>query len=121
VLYINGDAETRILLSRIARRWHGVRLMTSETGQEGRHLTLTLRPSLILLDDHLSDLDSHDLLAQIRQDLRTATTPVVVLSANPSTHGPFTRAGATAWFTKPLHIANVERTTKGLLELADRH
>ena len=119
VLYINGDTDSRILLSHIARRWHGVRLILTETGGRGRHLTLTHRPSLILLDDHLPDLDSHDLLTAIRQDDRTSTTPVVVLSADPGTRASFTRAGTTAWFTKPLHIAHVERTAMGLLELAD--
>jgi CheY-like chemotaxis protein len=120
VLYINGDTDTRIVIGRMVKRWRGTRIVPANTGREGHRLALSEDPALILLDDQLPDLSSHDLLVRLRASTPTETTPVVVLSSDEGQRIPFTRSGATAWFTKPLHIAEVERTTLGLLGLARR-
>jgi CheY-like chemotaxis protein len=96
----------------------GSKFVVAESARQGQHVAVTLQPRLIFLEDHLSESDSHDLLARLRRDPATAATPVVVLSANTGERIRSARAGAAAWFSKPLNIADFERTTMGLLELA---
>jgi DNA-binding response OmpR family regulator len=118
ILYFSGDADCRIAFSRIAKRWQGIDLVVTSDRARCRRIALSVKPLLILLDDHLPDCDAQALVVELRQSVRTARIPVVVLSADDDTQVRFTRAGAAAWLTKPLNIAEVERTTLALLELA---
>jgi len=43
---------------------------------------------------------------------------MIIFSANDGERVRFTRSGAAAWFAEPLNIAEVERTTMGIIELA---
>lgn len=64
------------------------------------------RPVLILLDLHLPDIDGDEVLQQLRDDPVTATTPVVIVSAD-ATSGLIDRllaAGAGGCLTKPLDV-----------------
>jgi PleD family two-component response regulator len=121
ILYFSGDADCRIAFSRIARRWQGIDLVVTSDRARCRRIALTVKPRLILADDHLPDCDAHALVVELQRSARTARIPVVVLSSDDATQARFTRAGAAAWLTKPLNIAEVERTTLALLELAPAH
>ena len=81
VLYISDDPESRILLTRMARRWQTVKLLLSETGRGGLRLALVRRPDVIVLDDRLPDAAGADVLAQLRHLLTTVNTPVVVIGS----------------------------------------
>lgn len=61
---------------------------------------------LVLLDLVLPDGDGRELLRQLRQDRRTATLPVFVLSARlgESTRAECLRLGATSSFEKPFDV-----------------
>jgi len=118
ILYLTNDADSQIVFSSIARRWENVDLLVTHSSRRARYIAHSLRPDLILLDSHLSDCDAHRLLLVLRRNPRTATTPVIIFSANDGERVRFTRSGAAAWFAEPLNIAEVERTTMGIIELA---
>jgi len=44
VLYVSGDSEGRVLFTRIAKRWDGVKLVFADTGVEGLDMAVARRP-----------------------------------------------------------------------------
>jgi DNA-binding response OmpR family regulator len=72
-------------------------------------------PDLILLDLHLPDISGEDVLRRLRSDTRTATTMIVVLSADATNDQPkrLLALGASDYLTKPFDIPSI-------LDLIDR-
>lgn len=117
ILYIGGDTECRILLSRIVKPFDDLHLTVSATGREGRLRAVSLAPNLILLDDELSDCDAHDLMIYLARTTLRATVPVAVISGGEVDRMRYIRAGAVAWITKPLMIDEVRHSMMTLLDL----
>jgi DNA-binding response OmpR family regulator len=117
ILYIGEDAECRIILSGIVRQFDDLHLTVSDTGREGRLRAVSLAPSLILLDEALSDCDAHDLMIDLARTTLRATVPVAVISGSEVDRMRFIRAGAVAWITKPLMIDEVKHSMRTLLDL----
>ncbi len=116
VLYINGDCDNRIILRRISRRWRTARLLVADGGRAGMRTVVGHEPRLILLDAHLPDCLSLDVMTRIRQ--AAPLVPVVVLSNSPDPQEEtrFVRAGASAYVTKPLNVVQFDATVMMLLE-----
>jgi DNA-binding response OmpR family regulator len=119
-LYISGDCESRIRFTRIARRWKGIRLLVVEGGRAGLQVAKDHRLRLVVLDDHLRDVDGADLVRQLRQEVLAIDTPVMVLAhdADPSDRARFIWAGASAYHAKPLNVAEIDQTVMVLTEIA---
>lgn len=82
-----------------------VDLVIVEDGRSSlRHLDdATMLPSLIMLDLNLPDIAGTDVLAEIRENARTTSIPVLVLSGSSDQRLIDTayRNGANAYFVKP--------------------
>jgi len=88
-----------------------IELMTAMQGRVGLELARQHSPDLILLDLHLPDMPGWQVLAQLKADHLTRAIPVVVVSAD-ATAPQIKRlvsAGARAYLTKPLDIAEFFR------------
>jgi two-component system response regulator len=74
-------------------------LFSAETGEVGRKL-----PELILLDLKLPKLDGHEVLKQIRADVRTQLLPVVILTTSVEDEDRLEgyRVGANSYVRKPV-------------------
>ena len=108
VLYVEDNVGNVRLLERLMMHRPNVRLITSMQGGLGFELALQHRPELILLDVHMPDLSGYEVLQRLRDDPRTASIPVVMLSADAS-HEQIQRfrdAGARDYLTKPLDLQN---------------
>jgi PAS domain S-box-containing protein len=106
VLYIEDNIGNVRLLERLLVHKPNVRLITSLEGCLGLQLAQQHRPDLILLDVHMPDLSGYEVLELLRGDVRTASIPVVMLSADAS-HEQIQRfrdAGARDYLTKPLDL-----------------
>ena len=106
VLYVEDNVGNVRLLERLMVHRPNVRLITSMQGTLGFELALQHRPELILLDVHMPDLSGYEVLQRLRSDPRTASIPVVMLSADAS-HEQIQRfrdAGARDYLTKPLDL-----------------
>jgi two-component system response regulator len=81
-----------------------------------RHAEDAPTPAVILLNDHLPELDGHQVLEAIRQDSRTAYIPVIMFSASESDRKKARRydSGANAYLTKPLKYEDLSRTVHRL-------
>jgi CheY-like chemotaxis protein len=81
-------------------------LITSLAGNLGVELAQQYRPDLIMLDVHMPDLSGFEVLELLNRDERTASIPVVMLSADASREQiqRFRDAGARDYLTKPLDL-----------------
>jgi PAS domain S-box-containing protein len=89
-------------------------------GRRGVELARERAPDLVLLDLHLPDIPGEEVLRELRADPRTASLPVVVISAD-ATERSVARlraAGAEAYLTKPLDIDEFLATLDRLLPVA---
>jgi CheY-like chemotaxis protein len=83
----------------------------------GLELAAEHSPQLILLDMHLPDVRGDEVLRRLRNNPRTREIPVVIVSADAtgSSVGRLTDAGASAYLTKPLDVAEFLATVDRLL------
>lgn len=106
VLYIEDNVANLNLIERVLGLRPTVELLVSMHGQLGVEMAWQHQPDLILLDMHLPDQHGCQVIKQIRDDARTAATPIMVLSAD-ATPGQIERAraaGATEYLAKPLDL-----------------
>jgi PAS domain S-box-containing protein len=106
VLYIEDNLSNLDLVNGLFARVGKVRLIPAVQGQLGIELAARHQPDLILLDLHLPDLDGDEVLRRLREDARTASIPVIVLSAD-ATRDQVERLkkrGAAEYVTKPIDV-----------------
>ena len=106
ILYIEDNMANVRLVERVFQRREDVDVIAAMQGRLGVALAREHRPTLILLDLHMPDINGDEVLHQLRKDPATATTPVVIVSAD-ATAGQIERLlaeGATGYLTKPLDL-----------------
>jgi PAS domain S-box-containing protein len=106
VLYVEDNIGNVRLMERLLEHRPNIRLVTTLQGSLAFELAERHRPDLILLDVHMPDLSGFDVLQRLRGDERTASIPVVMLSADASHEQMqrFAAAGALDYLTKPLDL-----------------
>ena len=123
VLYIE-DNETNIEVMRgMLLRRPQVSLSVAMNGLDGLAAVRLHRPSLILLDMHLPDIDGLELLRHLKDDDELGSIPVVVVSADATAahiEAALT-AGAAHYITKPVNLASFLAILDDLLEDIDTH
>ena len=115
LLYIEDNLSNLRLMEHIMANRPEIRLVAAMQGQLGLELAQAHRPDLILLDLHLPDFGGDQVLRLLRQDPRTRSIPVVIVSADatPRQIERLMADGATDYLTKPLDVQR-------LLGLIDR-
>jgi PAS domain S-box-containing protein len=118
VLYVEDNPSNLRLVERVLAERGGVRLLTASHGQLVQDLVRQHQPDVVLLDQHLPDLDGEEVLRRLQSDPETAAVPVVVVSAD-ATAGQIQRllaAGASQYLTKPLDVAQFLEVVDQLLQ-----
>jgi PAS domain S-box-containing protein len=121
ILYIEDNFSNVTLVEQMLAERPALELMTAMQGRVGLELARKHAPDLILLDLHLPDLPGWQVLAQLKSDHATRDVPVVVISAD-ATAPQIKRllsAGAHAYLTKPLDIAEFFRIVDQALSPAE--
>ena len=80
LVIVDDDAETSRLLHRLLSQ-QGYRIQAAVSGQQAIALIQERRPSLVLLDILLPDMDGYTLCQQLKANPLTADIPVIVLSS----------------------------------------
>jgi PAS domain S-box-containing protein len=118
------DNETNIEVMRgMLLRRPQVKLSVSMNGLDGLAAVRLRRPSLILLDMHLPDIDGLELLRHLKDDDDLGSIPVVVVSADATAahiEAALT-AGAAHYITKPVNLASFLAILDELLDDMDTH
>jgi len=92
-------------------------------GLEGLAAIRQRRPSLVLLDMQLPDIDGLELLRNLQADDNTADIPVIVVSADAteSRIAEAISAGAVHYLTKPVNVPQFLAALDNLLDPLDTH
>ena len=108
------DNEKNMKLFRDVLQAKGYRTLEATSGQEAITLAAEHAPDLVLMDIQLPDLDGVEALAGLRADRRTATIPVVALTAQAmdGDRERFLAAGFDGYISKPVDILALVATVK---------
>ena len=108
------DNEKNMKLFRDVLQASGYRLLEATTGERAMALAAEHQPNLVLMDIQLPDIDGVEALGRLRADARTASIPVVALTAQ-AMHGDrerFLDAGFDAYISKPVDVVEFVKTVK---------
>jgi CheY-like chemotaxis protein len=77
------------------------RFAEADDGEESLEIARRLRPDVVILDMMMPRLSGLEVLAELRRDEALASTPVIVLTAQPETREEALRQGADRVMGKP--------------------
>ena len=92
----------------------GYRTVEATTGAEAVALAAEHGPDLVLMDIQLPDIDGVEALSRLRADERTASIPVLALTAQ-AMHGDrerFLAAGFDGYLSKPVNVAELMKVVQ---------
>jgi PAS domain S-box-containing protein len=100
-----------------------VDLDISALGLDGLDAIRRRRPSLVLLDMQLPDIDGLELLRHLQTSPETADIPVIVVSADATDEriSQAIAAGATHYLTKPVNVPTFLAAVDSVLDQLDTH
>lgn len=111
------DEESLLKLETILLKVKGYEVTGAVTGNDALDKLSKVHFDLVLLDIMLPDIDGFEICKSIRRDPRTASMPVVMLTAKKSQDDQErgTACGANAYMTKPFKSAMIIEVIEGLL------
>jgi len=116
VLVAEDSRDTRMMLSR-ALQLKGYRVIEAQNGREAVDLTREYRPSLIIVDLNMPELDGLETIKNVRQMQGTVEhTPIVAITAF-DVYGmeeAALEAGCNEYICKPFDLDELDRRLRGL-------
>ena len=108
------DNEKNMKLFRDVLAAKGFRTLAATTGKRAVALAIEHLPDLVLMDIQLPDIDGVEALARLRGDERTASIPVLALTAQAmhGDHERFLAAGFDDYLSKPVDVVELVRTVE---------
>ena len=116
------DNERNMKLFRDVLQASGYRTLEATTGERAVELVIEHGPDLVLMDIQLPDIDGVEALDRLRADERTASVPVLALTAQAmeGDRERFLAAGFDGYLSKPVNIADFVVTVKHYCEGGSR-
>jgi two-component system cell cycle response regulator DivK len=118
ILVVEDNAKNMTLLRDVLHAT-GYRTLEASTGEQALLLATEHGPALVLMDIRLPDMDGVEALSRLRMDERTASIPVLAVTAQAMKGDSerFREAGFDGYLSKPVDIdellATVEQYCKG--------
>ncbi|MDX2148980.1 MAG: diguanylate cyclase [Planctomycetota bacterium] len=118
VLVIDDSIDVHRLL-RVRLRSEGIDLCFAQNGPEGIELAVKQKPTAILLDLDMPDMDGFQVLRQLKEKAETFNIPVIVLSGLHSTQDKVTAfdLGAMDYITKPFELTELRVRVRSAIRL----
>jgi two-component system, cell cycle response regulator DivK len=112
------DNERNMKLFRDVLQASGYRTLEATTGERAVELVIEHGPDLVLMDIQLPDIDGVEALDRLRADERTASVPVLALTAQAmqGDRERFLAAGFDGYLSKPVNIVDLVATVKRYCE-----
>jgi two-component system, cell cycle response regulator DivK len=103
------DNEKNMKLVRDVLQASGYTTLESTTGEEAVELALSQAPALVLMDVQLPGIDGVEALDRLRDDERTASIPVLALTAQAmrGDREQFLEAGFDGYLSKPVDVVEL--------------
>jgi two-component system, cell cycle response regulator DivK len=116
------DNEKSMKLFRDVLLATGHRTLEATTGERAVELATEHSPDLVLMDIQLPDIGGIEALVRLRADTRTASVPVVALTAQAmeGDRERFLAAGFNGYLSKPVNVTDLIATVKRYCEGASR-
>ena len=116
VLVVEDNAANLLLTSAVLRR-DGFRVLEATSAEAAHERLGETRPDLILVDVGLPGQDGLSLTRQLRLDPRTATLPIVAVTAHAMAedHERALQAGCDSYVTKPIDTRTLASQLRALL------
>lgn len=116
------DNEKSMKLFRDVLRVHGYETLEATTGEQVVELATRSDPALVLMDIQLEGMDGLTALRRLRADERTATTPIVALTAQAMAgdRERFLDAGFDGYISKPVNVVELLAVVRRLCDGRDR-
>ena len=117
VLVVEDNARNMKLFRDVLKA-SGYRTLEATTGARAVELVIEHAPALVLMDIQLPDIDGLEALDRLRADERTASVPVLALTAQAmeGDRERFLAAGFDGYLSKPVNIADFVATVKRYCE-----
>ena len=116
------DNEKNMKLFRDVLLAAGYRTLEATTGEEAVAVAAEHSPDLVLMDIQLPDIDGVEALGRLRADGRTASLPVLALTAQAmeGDRERFLAAGFDGYLSKPVNVVDLVATVARSCEAGDR-
>jgi two-component system, cell cycle response regulator DivK len=116
ILIVEDNEMNRDMLSRRLLR-RGFDVAVAEDGARGVEMTVSETPCVVLMDLRLPVMDGWEATRRIKADPRTASIPVIALTADAFTEDreKALAAGCDAFETKPVDFQRLLATLESLL------
>ena len=103
------DNEKNMKLFRDVLQATGYSTLEATTGEEAVELSLSQAPALVLMDVQLPGIDGVEALERLRQNERTASIPVLALTAQAMSgdRKRFLEAGFDGYLAKPVDVGEL--------------
>lgn len=117
VLVVDDDSDIRDLLV-VDLEMSGYEVLTAENGIQAEEVARDALPDLIVLDVMMPGRTGYEVLTTLREDERTSSIPVVMLTAMINDEDVWAgwASGADYYMTKPFDFGELERFIKYLEE-----
>ena len=80
VLVAEDDRYTRLLITFFLQEY-GHRVLQAEDGEQAYDVVLNVPLDLAVLDVHMPKLNGHEVLARMKEGVKTQDVPIIILSA----------------------------------------
>lgn len=117
VLVVDDDPDALALIQMMLRR-RGYEVQTASGGAEALEMLAHDLPDLVVLDLMMPFMDGHEVCARLRADPRTASLPIVMLTAKPHGRVESIRLGADDYVVKPVHPDELSACLRAVLARA---
>jgi len=110
------DNEKNMKLFRDVLQATGYRTLEAASGEEAIEIVRLHEPALVLMDVQLPGADGVETLARLREDERTAATPVLAVTAQAmrGDRERFLEAGFDGYLSKPVDVLELIAAVKEL-------
>ncbi len=108
------DNEKNMKLFRDVLQATGYATLEAATGEDAVALAVAHEPDLVLMDEQLPGISGTEALARLRADPRTASIPVLALTAQAmrGDRERFLEAGFDGYLSKPVDVVELIETVR---------
>jgi len=119
VLYIEDNSDNRLLVQRVLMA-EGYQVIGAANAVDGLKLADSERPSLILVDINMPEIDGYTLTGQLRNIPHLSRVPIVALTANvmKGDREKTLAAGCDGYIQKPIDIDQFPKQLARFIEEA---
>ncbi len=123
ILIVDDEEDIRELIAVNLLREEDYKLLEAVNGLEALHLAKTRRPDVIILDLMLPEMDGLTVYRNLREDPRTKSTPVIMLTARGRLEEKLTglELGADDYLAKPFSPKELMLRVRNLLRRTNPH